>query len=237
MNTKVMQTELELVAVKTSIELLSKSTNAQDLCRRIAHSDLMQGLCQGVEVFLLDQRSVLLSIASYGRCFDFGAEEISTWDDTLLSNAVKTRKYAVHNDGEVTVFAWPIQHDDVATGVFAVNMIGAVEEPSLSDEILTMLSNLGGLFMHSNGFSKKPGVSSVSGDDGSIAYDELTSRQVTVLTLIAEGCTNAEIAKQVLLSESTVRQETIRIYRILKCHTRAEAIVKARANGIIPPVS
>ncbi|MFM2031206.1 MAG: hypothetical protein RI927_826, partial [Actinomycetota bacterium] len=68
------------------------------------------------------------------------------------------------------------------------------------------------------------------------AVQELTTRQLRVLNLVADGLTNSEIAKLVLLSESTVRQETIRIFRILKCHTRSEAIVKARASGIIPSV-
>ena len=101
-----------------------------------------------------------------------------------------------------------------------------------------MLSNLGGLFMDSKGLSltqaAPPSGQSATATKSSV--QELTTRQVTIIELMADGLTNAAIAKQVLLSESTVRQETIRIYRVLSCHTRTEAIVKARAAGLISKV-
>jgi ATP/maltotriose-dependent transcriptional regulator MalT len=50
---------------------------------------------------------------------------------------------------------------------------------------------------------------------------------------MGDGMTNAEISTKVLLSESTVRQETIRIYRALAVPGRQEAVAKARALGLI----
>jgi DNA-binding NarL/FixJ family response regulator len=101
-----------------------------------------------------------------------------------------------------------------------------------------MLSSLGGLFMDGKGLSLRPSQqhAAAANDDDNLPVQELTTRQVQIIHYIADGLTNAEIAKHVLLSESTVRQETIRIFRILKCHTRSEAIVKARASGIIARV-
>ena len=55
-----------------------------------------------------------------------------------------------------------------------------------------------------------------------------------MLSLIAEGMTNSEISRQVLLSESSVRQETIKIYRALGVGGRKEAMVRVRELGIIP---
>lgn len=229
---------VELEAVRVGIDLLSKSTNAHDLCRRVAHADFMDGFCYGVAVFLLDQRSVLVEVASYGRGHDFGPEEISAWGETVLSKAVRSRKVAVEKVGDATLFALPIQHADVVTGAFLFNLSKELPTPVFSDEVTSMLSSLGGFFMENKGLSLRGAgsVASVS-DDGPVSVQELTSRQVRIIHLIAEGMTNAEIAKNVLLSESTVRQETIRIFRVLKCHSRSEAIVKARAAGIIAGVS
>jgi DNA-binding CsgD family transcriptional regulator len=229
------QTEDELQTVRIGIDLLSKSTNAQDLCRRVAHADFMDGFCHGVSVYLLNQRSILVEVASYGRNYDFGREEISAWDETVISKAIRSRKIASEVVGDSTIFALPIQHADVTTGVFLFLLSQKLPTPIFSDEVIAMLSSLGGLFMENKGLSLKPGsgVSTRNSDDESIAVQELTSRQIEVIKLMAGGLTNAEIAKIVLLSESTVRQETIRIFRILKCHSRGEAIVKARASGII----
>jgi DNA-binding NarL/FixJ family response regulator len=62
----------------------------------------------------------------------------------------------------------------------------------------------------------------------------MTTRQLQILGMMAEGLTNAEIALRILLSESTVRQETIRIYRSLGVNNRADATSKGRLLGIIP---
>jgi DNA-binding NarL/FixJ family response regulator len=63
--------------------------------------------------------------------------------------------------------------------------------------------------------------------------EDLTSRQLTILGHIQNGLVNLEIAKELMLSESTIRQETVRIYRALGVGNRQEAAKKARALGII----
>lgn len=233
------QRNIELEAVRVGVDLLSKSANALDLCRRVAHADFMDGFCHGVAVYLLDQRSVFVEVASYGRSYDFGEGEISSWDETVISKAVRSRKVALEETADATLYALPIQHADVTTGVFLFNLSKKLPTPVFSDEVVTMLSALGGLFMENKGLSLRStgSLPMVASDDNTVAVQELTSRQVEIIKSMAEGLTNAEIAKIVLLSESTVRQETIRIYRTLKCHNRAEAIVKARATGIIPEIT
>lgn len=235
MSIAVTQSNQELEAVRVGIDLLSKSTNAHDLCRRIAHANFMDGFCHGVSVYLLNQRSALVQVAEYGVSNDFGGGEITAWDDNVLSQAVRSRKVATEATDSATLYALPIQHDDVITGVFVFNLSKKLPKPVFTDETVAMLSRLGGLFMETRGLSlRSNGATAVaSNDDETISVQELTTRQIQIIKLIADGLTNAEIAKRVLLSESTVRQETIRIFRVLKCHNRAEAIVKAKANGII----
>jgi len=229
---------LELEAIRVSIDVLSQSANAQDLCRRVAHADFMDGFCHGVAVFLLDQRSVLVEVASYGRQPDFGQGEISAWDENVMSRAVRSRKIAIETTDNATLYALPIELSGVTTGAFVFSLSKKVPNPVFSKDVTSMLSSLGGLFMDNKGMSLRAPLPATQTDpeDEAAAVQELTTRQVQIIHLIADGLTNAEIAKIVLLSESTVRQETIRIFRILKCHTRSEAIVKARASGIIARV-
>jgi DNA-binding CsgD family transcriptional regulator len=235
---KVLDDTITLDAVKHAITVLSQSSNAQDLCRRIAHAEFMDGFCQGVAVYLLDQRSYLVEVAAYGRSFDFGTTEISAWDDSLLARAIRSRKIVVDTEAESTLFALPIELAGVTTGAFLFTLSAKVPSPIFTKETTSMLSSLGGLFMDNKGLSLRPTPASggLTPQDEVLPVQELTTRQVQIIHYMADGLTNAEIAKLVLLSESTVRQETIRIFRILKCHTRSEAIVKARASGIIARV-
>jgi len=59
---------------------------------------------------------------------------------------------------------------------------------------------------------------------------ELTDRQTSVLDHICAGRTNAQIARLVGFSESTVRQETMAIYRTLGVDGRGQASAVARAQ-------
>ncbi len=60
----------------------------------------------------------------------------------------------------------------------------------------------------------------------------LTPRQMRILDLMAQSFTNPQIAKELGFSESTVRQETMRIYQILQVSGRKEAINEAQRRNI-----
>lgn len=62
----------------------------------------------------------------------------------------------------------------------------------------------------------------------------LTERQRTILAAMARGLTNRQIASRINFSESTVRMESMAIYRIYGVHSRMEAVAAARASGHLP---
>ena len=57
------------------------------------------------------------------------------------------------------------------------------------------------------------------------------NREHQVLSLIAEGLSNAEIAERLSLSEKTVRNHVSNLFDKLGVWTRAQAIVFARDRG------
>ena len=63
--------------------------------------------------------------------------------------------------------------------------------------------------------------------DEATAFSELTSQEMHVLALIAEGKTNREIAKALYLSEGTVRNYVSSILSKLGVSNRAEAAAYA----------
>jgi DNA-binding NarL/FixJ family response regulator len=62
---------------------------------------------------------------------------------------------------------------------------------------------------------------------------ELTDRQLEILRCISLGMTNSSIARKIGYSDSTVRQETIAIYRKLGARDRIDAAHIGQANGLI----
>lgn len=65
----------------------------------------------------------------------------------------------------------------------------------------------------------------------------LSERQSGILQLMAKGLTNAQIAKRIGFSESTVRQETMVIYRFFGVGGRQEAVRQAGLRGLLPGTS
>ena len=55
-----------------------------------------------------------------------------------------------------------------------------------------------------------------------------TDREREILTLIAKGDTNSQIAKKLMLSQKTVGNYVSNIYAKLQVADRAQAIIKAR---------
>jgi len=61
----------------------------------------------------------------------------------------------------------------------------------------------------------------------------LSDREREVVTLIASGSTNREIAEELFLSPHTVKEYTSGVYRKLGVRNRAEAVQRAQSLGLI----
>ncbi len=64
------------------------------------------------------------------------------------------------------------------------------------------------------------------------AFPNLTEREQEILSLIAEGYTNAAIASRLYLSPKTVRNYVSSIFTKLEVSDRSQAIVQAREAGL-----
>jgi two-component system, NarL family, nitrate/nitrite response regulator NarL len=84
----------------------------------------------------------------------------------------------------------------------------------------------GGLF----GYRARPAASAEAGP-APAATSPLSPREQQILTLVAEGWTNKQIARELGVAESTIKIHIQHILRKLKIESRVQAAVYAAENG------
>jgi DNA-binding NarL/FixJ family response regulator len=126
-------------------------------------------------------------------------------DDEAVVAAMRAgaRGYVVKGSGR----------DDVLHAVRTVAAGGAVFSPAVADR-------LGGYF------------ASLAALPGRDAFPMLTEREREVLDLVARGHDNRRIARELFLSEKTVRNHVSNVMTKLDVADRAGAIVRARNAGL-----
>jgi DNA-binding NarL/FixJ family response regulator len=78
-------------------------------------------------------------------------------------------------------------------------------------------------------FAKQPAP------DAGKTLGELTDRELEILRLLATGLSNAELAEQLFLSETTVKTHVSSILRKLRVRDRVQAVIAAYDAGLVSP--
>jgi len=102
--------------------------------------------------------------------------------------------------------------DEIFRAIRVVHMGGSLLEPAVAGKLL---SHVGGIMR------------------GESREEELTSRELDVLKLMARGLRNKEIAAELFITERTVKFHANSIYQKLDVSGRTEAVSRAIQRGLV----
>ena len=232
--------KVALGSVEVILDALMKSESIADFCRAIVHSEFTQNSVQGCHFYSLDSESHLNPVSGYGRTYLEAEITLSAWDDDPIAECIRKKDFEfLEPSGALDkgLLAIPLLKDSIPVGAMALVLDSGVKSVPIHESLIPILSKLGTYCL--NAFSGATGRTSgvYSSSNREANGEDLTSRQIKILELMSEGMVNVEIARELMLSESTIRQETVRIYRALGVPNRGEAAKKGRALGLIkrPP--
>lgn len=214
--------------------LLAGTRTAAGYVRSVATHSLLGTHALGAELFLVNQDASLTSLASFGRTTYQSDESIAIWDQNPVSEAARTNKVvkATQDDptsgSKVNLYCYPFSTATHTVGVL-VMIKSKPYDLDLEDQDQQTISMFGGLWLESLGLERNIQQTRKSAGESK----DLTERQLQVLSMMSKGNTNAQISDALILSESTIRQETVKIYRKLSVSDRSQATKRGISLGII----
>jgi len=185
--------------------------------------------------------------------FGITQEEMKSWNDVNLSNelpitrAIRECDLVWLADGEdwerdyPNAPRFPGNRSSQTVIINAIDIHGApagalgmisekiVKSSPERVEFIRTVSSLVAFFMSTVNSGRFENI--VRGNIGA-SGEYMSPRQMRILDLMAQELTNPQIARELGFSESTVRQETMRIYQILQVSGRKEAIREAHHRNI-----
>jgi DNA-binding CsgD family transcriptional regulator len=214
----------------SAFEVLSAATSSQDLCRRIVHHPVVGKDVSGACLYSLTNSGNYVRLGSYGLIPIEELDNSSQFEDNLLSKTINSREISlIQSPNDSSIIAIPGIKAGLPNGVLVVGVRSEVKD---LDEIrsldtLSIMTNALGLFIGGTGIEKVKSI------DTNQSQRPLTRRQLIILHGMVEGRTNQQIATELILSESAIKQEAVKIFRSLGVATRQDAAIKASALGIL----
>lgn len=182
-----------------------------------------------------------------------GLQHLSVWDHSPAVDAIRFGQPLILTDGEAVkekypwlaehqallqpTVAWPLGLGVERLGAVQMQFLPAPNLDGLTDrfrECMPLVALYMGLSHATPSHNGSPDGKHDAKHDG-MPEGPLTDRQLSILQMLAKGMTNPQIAARIGFSDSTVRQETMHIYRYLGASGRREASRIAAMRGLLMP--
>ena len=216
------------------------------------HPIFLNGFCSAIELQYPEFK--IIGAVSNGRAAVEKAEELKP-DVVLLDVRMPvmggveaaTRIKARYPDVKIVMLTTFDEKELIADALKAGAMGYILKEMPIAEVVMGIRSVYQGNMLIAGQAAKKIDWASVSGmelgiagdkdptpgeDDIPTEYQAFSRRERDVFFLVVEGKNNRQIADELHISESTVRNYVSRIYDILRVHTRTGVLLWAFEHGL-----
>ena len=144
------------------------------------------------------------------------------------------RRFMASAPGVPVVIISGSEDADSIRSLLEAGAVGYIPKSSPSQVMLSALSLVlnGGIYVPTQALSR--GASAVTRPGLKNHYPPLTDGQLRVLWLLAEGKPNKVIARELSISEGTVKIHLAALYRALHVANRTEAVLAAQRQQLLP---
>jgi DNA-binding NarL/FixJ family response regulator len=134
-----------------------------------------------------------------------------------------------HPDANVVMLALSSDREGVAAAISA-GARGFLHKDVAREEMCALVANA---LSEPSRPVEPPAAPAVSAVDPNLPVPELTERELQVLTGMAAGKSNAQIGRDLYLSEDTIKTHARRLFRKLGVGDRAQAVASGFRSGLV----
>jgi len=238
----------------TMLSYLAGKPTLDDVAQYVVLDVFREHRPRSALISVFDSTGSVTAAGSFGLSSDVvrALRRMSLWDRAPSIDAIRDGEPVVLNDRQalLTEYPWLENHDGLLNptmvwpltlgtqrlGSLQVHFAEPISETAVAPIFAATAPSLGlyvSLRAAQQEVPEQNGKESSARIHNGEVETELSPRQVRILHLLAEGLTNPQIAARIGFSDSTVRQETMAIYRFLGADGRRDAVHIAGLRGLL----
>lgn len=230
--------------IQGAFRSLIESETADEFCRAMALNVFQPLGVLATYIARLDSDNRISMLGSFGysqqRVANTGRPSI--WEPMAITDTIRSGEISVFETWETYIsrypdkahlaspgqafVCFPLRYKGAKAGGFGVTFDRPLTDSKLDSSLWQTLAMAGEVFLANRWaaeMERNPVPVNDYGEDIKFALGSLSVREKEVIELVAEGLTNSQIAKKLSYSESTIKQDTIHIFKLLGVSSRDEA--------------
>ena len=212
----------EIDSTNSFLEFLGTCSSVEEACQRIVHDRRFSLYFKAAYVFShVSERNPEL-VVGYGPKLQFPWADQSSRESGQIAELATEPRYLTSQGLHFLHVPLLLGSVPIAHAILQVNPEAG--QVPIRMEALQIAQRAGGFFLKSVPLVRPSLASSQAGLP--IGFT-LSQRHHDILSLMSEGLSNRQIGYRLSVSESTIRQENIKIFKFLGVKTRSEAVAKA----------
>jgi DNA-binding CsgD family transcriptional regulator len=201
------------------LAFLSSCSSLEEVCRRLVHDKRFKGEVAGAYSFRLESDNRYALETYCGQILNLVGSQLFNEDGGSLEVMPIRGDSQFLENGSFRALIIPLMRKGVPERIFVLQLSESAKTPIVHIDTLRIIQATGQMIIESLPLLSPNGIHAKALPPGF----ELNERHRAILAFIGLGLTNRQIASRLLVSESIVRQENIKIFRYLKASNRKQA--------------